>query len=213
MNQKALRNSGEPQCHCSRAPDPAQDRRRSWRQGNVSDLTCPGRQLNKSGSASLSSTQYKDTRMFAFWINGFCCIVAVYKTVSWVWYLTRSKIQKIITVHLRGHNVRGKVLIEYNSLNWITLPISTQCPFGSVRLSCWRSTATYANTEDSTAKGPKALNHSTARACLSAGPCLSPPGNTLPWEHRPGATVSHIFAGEAKLKTQLPKGLVGSPLR
>lgn len=91
--------------------------------------------------------------------------------------------------------MRGKVLIEYNSLNQITLPISTQCPFRSMRLSCWRSTATCASTEDSTAKGPKALNHTASlepasgwvRACwshpedgLSTGHLLVPARYTLP---------------------------------
>lgn len=144
---------------------------------------------------------------------GFCCIVAVYKIFAWVWYLTWSKIQKIITVHLRGHNVRGKVLIEYNSLNRITLPISTQCPFRSRSLSCWRSTATRASTEDSTAKGPKALTTqhnqglplagrgpagATQRAAWALDTSLSLPGNTLPWEHRPGCNCqSHLCWGSA----------------
>lgn len=152
---------------------------------------------------------------------GFCCIVTVYKIFSWVWYLTPSKIQKIITVHLRGHNVRGKVLIEYNSLNWITLPISTQCPFRSMRLSCWRSTATCASTEDSTAKGPKALNHTAqpgpasgwARTCWSRpqaawalDTCLSLPGNTLPWEHRPGCNCQSHLCWGSKNQNPIAKG-------
>lgn len=48
---------------------------------------------------------------------------------------------------------------------------------------------------------------------LSTGPCC--PCQVTPYLENTGqgATVSHIFAGEAKIKTQLPKGLVGSPLR